>query len=134
MTQQHKTILYIEDDRGQQRMYKSVFEKADYRVLIADDKTSGFALAKEHNPDVILLDLLLSGEINARGGIELLEQLKKDKQTQEIPVIIFTNYTGEDVLKKVQDLGAAEVVVKVDVTPRELLELIEKNYMRTLPR
>lgn len=134
MTQQHKTILYIEDDRGQQRIYKSIFEKSGYRAFIADDKTSGFALAKEHNPDVILLDLLLSGETNARGGIELLEQLKDDKQTQDIPIIVFTNYTGEDVLKKAQDLGAAEVVIKVDVTPREVMELIEKNYMRGIPR
>ena len=129
MTEQHKTILYIEDDRGQQRIYKSIFEKAGYRVLIADDKTSGFALAQECNPNVILLDLLLSGATNARGGIELLEQLKEDKQTQDIPVIVFTNYTGEDVLKKAQDLGAAEVMIKVDVTPRDMVELVERKYL-----
>ena len=129
MTEQHKTILYIEDDRGQQRIYKSIFEKAGYRVLIADDKTSGLALAQEYNPDVILLDLLLSGAVNARGGIELLEQLKEDKQTQDIPVIVFTNYTGEDVLKKAQDLGAAEIVIKVDVTPRDVVELVERKYL-----
>lgn len=132
MTQNNKpkTILYIEDDRGQQKIYKRVFETAGYSILIAEDKTSGFELAQKQNPDIILLDLLLSGGGNTQGGIELLNQLKKDRETQDIPVIVFTNYTGEDMLKKAKDLGAAEVVIKVDVTPHEMIKLLEEKYFK----
>lgn len=127
--QKNKTVLYIEDDLGQQRIYRRVFEKAGYRFLTASNGESGIELAFREHPSVVLLDLLLNGAAGATAGLGVLEQFSKDPYLQSIPVVVFTNYTDEQTLKKASVLGAREVIVKVDVTPHEVVALMEAKYL-----
>ncbi|MEK9165673.1 MAG: response regulator [Patescibacteria group bacterium] len=125
-----KTILMIEDDQDQLKMYGFAFEKAGYRFLKAPNKIEGFNLAKKEKPDLILLDLLINGFNARRGGIAVLVKLKEDKETADIPIVIFTNYTKDEVIRDSRALGASEVIVKVDITPKELVKKMAEKYLQ----
>jgi CheY-like chemotaxis protein len=120
-----KTILLIEDDPDQQKMYSLVFTKKGYKFLQALGGVEGVEMAQREKPALILLDILMNG-IN---GIETLELLKKDDIIKDIPVIILTNYTREETLKKALALGAKEIIVKTDIVPHELVKLIQNKYL-----
>lgn len=122
-----KTVLFIEDDPDQQKMYKFAFRETNIRFLQASSGEEGVKVAEETKPDVILLDLLMNGI----GGVETLRLIKESAVVPKTtPVIIFTNYTKEEVLKKAEALGASEIIIKTDVLPRELVERIQTKYLR----
>jgi CheY-like chemotaxis protein len=142
MSTQQKTVLLIEDDPIQQDMYGLAFQNAGIKCLRALDQPDGLKIARDEKPDLILLDLLLgfpvpAGETSENGlekmifgGIEVLKEIKKDKDIALIPVVILTNYTKRKVLDEVMNLGAKEIVVKIDVTPKQLVEMMKKTYLK----
>jgi len=129
MSKTTKTILMIEDDLEQLKMYGFAFEKAGYRFLKGPNKLEGFNMAKKEKPDLILLDLLLNGFDARKGGIDVLTKLKEDKETADIPIVIFTNYSKDEVLRDSRTLGAKEVIIKVDITPNELVKRMVERYL-----
>jgi signal transduction histidine kinase/ActR/RegA family two-component response regulator len=82
-----KLILYVEDNPANLRLVEEIVRfRGDLRLLSAPDGHMGLALAREHLPDIILMDLNLPG----MSGIEVLKQLRADAATSHIPVIALT--------------------------------------------
>jgi len=100
-------ILIIDDNKDYQFLIQSCLTP-DYKVIIADTGKQGVELAREHKPDLILLDISL-GEID---GFEVCHLLKGQKETANTPVI-FLSSRG-DAHSKVMgfDLGADDYVQK----------------------
>jgi DNA-binding response OmpR family regulator len=100
-------ILIIDDNKDYQFLIQSCLTP-DYKVVIADTGKQGVELAREHKPDLILLDISL-GEID---GFEVCHLLKGQKETANTPVI-FLSSRG-DAHSKVMgfDLGADDYVQK----------------------
>lgn len=121
-----KTVLFIEDDPDQRKMYSFAFKRAGIRFIEAPSGEEGIVVAEREKPDVILLDLLMNGI----GGIETLSRIKNNQLIPETPIIVFTNYTKEDVLKKAEEIGAAEIIIKTDVVPHELVERLQRKYLK----
>ena len=122
-----KKILLIEDDPDQQKMYLFAFEKAGHRLLQATNGKDGVATAHKEKPDVILLDMLMNGI----DGIETLKLLRKDEVVDDtIPVVIFTNFTKDELLDQARSLGASEVIIKTEMVPHDLVRHIEETYLR----
>ena len=95
---------------------------AKFDVEIAYDGQEGLQQARKR-PDLILLDILLP----SMNGFELLKQLKKDKATADIPVIVLTNLGSkhvDDDKKLALLLGAEDYLVKTYHQPQEILEKI----------
>ena len=110
------TILIIEDERDLAGLVAFNLEKEGYRCVIASDGIQGLEMARQHNPDLILLDLMLPGML----GTELCKLLKKAENTAQIPVIMLTA-KGEEIDKVVGfEVGADDYVVK----PFSIRELI----------
>ncbi len=110
------TILVIEDERDLAGLVAFNLEKEGYRCVIACDGIQGLEMARQHNPDLILLDLMLPGML----GTELCKLLKKAENTSQIPVIMLTA-KGEEIDKVVGfEVGADDYVVKPFST-RELV-------------
>lgn len=130
MPKKLKTILMIEDDQEQLKMYGFAFEKAGYRFLKGPNKIEGFDLAKKEKPDLILLDLLINGFDARKGGIDVLTKLKEDQEIADIPIVIFTNYSKDEVLRDSRTLGAKEIIIKVDITPNELVKRMAEKYLQ----
>ena len=129
MSKRQKTVLLIEDDPSQQKMYGYAFIMRGVKFLGALTSKDGLKMAKDKKPDLILLDLLLNGLNALTGGIQTLELIKADKTIAHIPVVVLTNYTKDEILGKAMALGACEVIVKTDVTPKELVEKCKEKYL-----
>ncbi len=121
---EQKTILLVEDDQILVRMYTRKFEKEGFKVLSAFDGEGGLATLSQATPkpNIILLDIMLP-KIN---GFELLGKIKAEEATKDIPVILLTNLGGGEAdRKKGMEMGAADYLVKSDMTPAQVVEKIK---------
>ncbi len=79
-----RSVLYVEDNRANMELVAQLIaRRPDLHLFRAEEATRGIALAREHHPDVILLDINLPGI----SGIQALKILKEDHGTQHIPVL-----------------------------------------------
>ena len=123
-----KIILLVEDDQILIRMYTRKFEKEGFKVLSALDGAAGLDTLQKASPkpNIILLDIMLP-QMN---GFELLEKVKADAATRDIPVILLTNLGGgTDDREKGKKLGAVDYLVKSEMTPAGIVEKV-KSYIK----
>lgn len=79
-----RTLLYVEDNRANMQLVEQLIaRRPDMRLLTAEDGTRGIALARTHQPEVILMDINLPGI----SGIQALKILREDPMTAHIPVL-----------------------------------------------
>lgn len=112
-----KKILLIEDDQALCQIYRLNFEMAGFEFEEAHDGKVGLVYALNHQPDLIILDLMLPG-VN---GFELLKIIKSKETTRDIPVLILTNLSGEE-MTEAKSLGAYDCFLKAEITPERLIE------------
>lgn len=114
-------ILLIEDDKDQILMYQTKFELSGYDFIAAENGPKGIEMAEKEKPDMVLIDLLM----DKMGGIEVLENLKNNPQTKDIPAVIVTNLDKQDLAEKAMALGALDFIVKSKIPLREMMARIE---------
>jgi len=117
-----KKILFIEDEAAIQKTLGESLRQKGYEVKSALDGEIGIRLAKSESPDLILLDIILP----KRHGLEVLEELRKDEQTKDIPVIILTNLENIGEIEKAIELGATTYLIKANYSLEEVIEKIQK--------
>lgn len=116
-------VLLIEDDSLMVKMYNMKFTHDGFDVETALDGEEGLQKAKSTKPNVIILDIMLP----RMSGTEVIEKLKQDPTTKDIPVIVLTNLNvTEDDVAKCKNLGAKEILAKTEVTPQEVVDKIRK--------
>ena len=96
-------ILVVEDNGRNAKLLRDVLEHRGYRVLIAGNGEDGVALAREHLPALVLMDIQLPGI----DGIEAFEQLRADATTCDIPVIAVTASAMYEEVARIQKVGFA---------------------------
>ncbi len=122
MTQNKKKILLVEDDSFLISMYTTKFELENFEVVAAEDGEKGLGLAAEEKPDIILLDILLP----KMNGFEVLKELKNNKETNQIPVILLTNLSQKNEIEQGLALGAQDYLIKAHFMPSEVMDKIKK--------
>ena len=105
------TILLAEDDRILRKAGEATLKKKGYTVIAAVDGEDALAKAREHKPDLILLDVIMP----KLQGFEVLASLKQDSSTPDIPVIMLSNLQEESDIRKAADAGALGYLVKSNV-------------------
>jgi len=113
----HKHCILVIDDAPMILRALGDILKTDYNVLIAKSGEQGIASAKKNMPDIILLDVMMPGMT----GFEVIEALKADETTQNIPVIFITGDDSHESKEKGYQLGA------VDYIEKPFVELIVKK-------
>ena len=106
MQSRHKKILVVDDERDILDFLQIILQEEGYVVGISD---KGEYLEQLHNgglPDLILLDMLLSG----KDGREIVKHLKSQEETKHIPVIMFSAYPGAE--QAALEAGAEDFVAK----------------------
>ena len=83
-----KRILIIEDNELNMKLLHDVLEAHGYATLTATEGAAALPLAREHRPDLILMDLRLPGI----SGLEAVRELKSDAGTRRIPVVAVTAF------------------------------------------
>ena len=116
-------IAIIEDDQAISQMYRIKFEAEGYDVETAENGKLGLALAKEMKPDIILLDLMMP-EMN---GDEMLQQLRATAWGANIKVIVLTNMGEQEAPEIIKQLSVRRFIVKADMTPRQVAEMVKKE-------
>ena len=111
-------LLIIEDDLLLDEAYRRKFEE-NYDIRVATDGETGIKMAESFEPEVILLDIYLPGRFN---GLDVLTEIKKNKKTANIPIIVITNLP--DSLERVTQMGATRCFMKTDVDLNNIEEEI----------
>jgi len=118
-------ILLIDDDDFVEST-KTVLESKPYEVIVAHEGDEGLRKAREENPDLILLDVIMP----IKDGFTAAEQLKKDPQLSKIPVLMLTAFAamGGETSIPVSRGYTLETEDYIDkpVSPEELLARVEK--------
>ncbi|HLE48858.1 MAG TPA: response regulator [Patescibacteria group bacterium] len=109
-------VLLIEDDPLVVRMYQKILTFEGFQVESAPDGREGVMKAKEVKPDLIFCDVMMP----KMNGIEVLELLKSDAETKEIPVIMLTNLSGTHDAELALQKGAFAYMVKSEYRPKEV--------------
>jgi len=99
-----RTVLIIEDEKLIIVSTQMVLEAAGFRVESATNGEEGITKARDLRPDLVLLDIMMPGI----DGWETLTRLKRDAETSEIPVIIFTAREHARGHQKSTEMGAAD--------------------------
>jgi len=118
-----KKILIIEDEEILMNLLQRKLIQEGYDVSVARDGDEGLKSMKEGSPDLILLDILMPRV----GGIEVMEEMQKDEDLKNIPVVIISN-SGQPVeIDKAQKLGAKDWLIKTEFDPQEVVEKVKKQ-------
>lgn len=124
-----KTILWIEDDVLISEIIKKKLQRYDVNLLHAFDSGEAFKYLDDgENPDIIFLDILLPG----MNGYEILERLKSEEATKNIPVIILTNFGQKSEIEKGLKLGAEKFLIKATITLDEVFRESENTLSRNI--
>ena len=116
-----RTLLYIEDNRANMQLVEQLIElRSDMRLLGAGDGTQGIALARIHQPEVILMDINLPGI----SGIQALKILREDPVTAHIPVLAISANAMPHDIKKGLEVGFFRYLTK-PININEFMEALD---------
>lgn len=119
-------IAIVEDDHAISQMYRIKFEAEGFDVETAENGKLGLALVEEMKPEIILLDLMMP----EMGGAEMLKKLRETPWGKDIKVIVLTNMGEQEIPKEVESLGVSAFILKADMTPRQVAELVKSHLSR----
>ncbi|NJD32066.1 MAG: phosphate regulon transcriptional regulatory protein PhoB [Gammaproteobacteria bacterium] len=123
-----KQILIVEDEKPIRDMIAFGLRRAGFDVREAEDCSAARASIADHRPDLLLVDWMLPDQ----SGLELTRAIKRNKDTEDMPIIMLTARAEEH--DKVSGLeGGADDYVTKPFSPRELLARINAVLRRTSP-
>lgn len=117
-------ILMIEDDPLLVKMYRTKLASEGFEVIEAHDGEEGLKLALERVPNVIILDIMMP----KLSGTDMLRKLREDARGKNIAVIVLSNLSQEEEIKKAMAYGIKEYLVKANFTPSQLVDKV-KQYL-----
>ncbi len=115
-----RKILIIDDEKLNRKLFRVILEHGGYQIIAAEDGEQGIQLAKEKVPDLILMDIQMTG----MDGIEALKILKSEPITQGIPVIAFTFHDTQKNREKLLEQGFNGFLSKA-IGTRDILNAIK---------
>ena len=118
MTNPKDNILVIDDSNTNVVLVEAILNSKGYHTTSAMSVKEALPIIDEEPPKLILLDLLMPQV----SGYKLLEDLKKDNRTKNIPVIIVSAVTGKESKTKTRNLGAIDYIEK----PIDINVLVKK--------
>jgi CheY-like chemotaxis protein len=122
-------ILIVEDDLPTLKLLEETLKMEGFEIDTATlakeaiEKLEEIREGKREKPDLVLLDLILP-DMN---GIEVLKEAKKYPETKEIKIFALTNYTDPEMNKQLIKEGIDKIVLKAQISLKELVEIIKQK-------
>ena len=116
-----KRILVVEDTEDNRRIIRDLLTSVGYEMIEALDGAAGVAMAAEHKPDLILMDM----QLPVLDGYEATRRIKADPALAHIPVIAVTSYALSGDEAKTKAAGCNAYVAK-PFSPRQLLAKVRE--------
>jgi len=121
-----KTVLIVEDNVLNMRLFNDLLENSGYTTLQCSDGAKAGALAVEHAPDLIIMDIQLP-EVS---GLDITRWLKDDARTQNIPVLAVTAFamrTDEQLVREAGCEGYLSKPIQIRSFLKKVAELVSAN-------
>jgi CheY-like chemotaxis protein len=116
MTAVRQHVLLVEDDPWLAELEAGVLAHAGYEVTMAPHAPSAIAKIDEKQPDVIILDVLLTGST----AFALLHELQSYSDTKDVPIILCTNMAESLNLEDLKMYGVRRIIDKTTMQPDDL--------------
>jgi len=119
-------ITIIEDEEVLSQMYAGKLRREGYQVQTSADGETGLTQVLREPPDLILLDIMMPN----MNGVEVLNRLAQHPELAHTKIVVLTNIDSPETGDEVRRLGAADYLLKADMTPEELSNRI-KEWVRS---
>lgn len=117
----NKTILIIEDDVLNMKLLRSILQLKNFAVLEAENAELGIQLAREHKPDMILMDIQLPGI----DGVEATKLILNDGELKNTPIIAVSSLAMESDKDYAFSAGVKDYITK-PINKKNLIHAIHK--------
>src|SRR5258708_14467952 len=117
-----KTVLIVEDNELNMKLFHDLLDAHGYRILQTKDGMEALDIAREHRPDLILMDIQLP-EVS---GLEVTKWLKEDESLRSIPVVAVTAFAmkgDEEVIRQ----GGCEAYISKPISVTSFLETVRSE-------
>ena len=121
-----KTILVVDDEQDLLDLIEYNLKKEDFDVLKAEDGLEGIEVAREHRPDLVLLDIMMP----KMDGLEVVERMRNDKKLKRIPIIFLTARGDEKTEVEGLDKGGDDYITK-PISTTKLISRIKAVLRRS---
>jgi len=116
-----KTVLVVEDNELNMKLFHDLLEVHGYNILQTKDGMDALRLAREHKPDLILMDIQLP-EVS---GLEVTKWIKEDDDLKSIPVIAVTAFAMKGDEEKIRE-GGCEAYIAKPISVTNFLETVQR--------
>jgi two-component system cell cycle response regulator DivK len=117
-----KTVLIVEDNELNMKLFHDLLDAHGYRTLQTRSGFDALKIAREHRPDLILMDIQLP-EIS---GLEVTKWLKDDEELREIPVIAVTAFAMKGDEERIRQ-GGCEAYISKPISIGTFLEMVRRH-------
>ncbi|MEM7741754.1 MAG: response regulator [Pseudomonadota bacterium] len=118
-----KTILVVEDNELNMKLFHDLLEVQGYGILQSGNGDEAFQLALDHIPDLILMDI----QLPERSGTEVARQMKSEPKLADVPIIAITAFAMKDDEERIRASGCDDYLAK-PISVTEFLEKV-KRYL-----
>ncbi|MCZ6603663.1 MAG: response regulator [Alphaproteobacteria bacterium] len=121
MTSTNKTVLIVEDNDLNMKLFHDLLEAHGYDTLQTKDGLEALEMARDHRPDLILMDI----QLPKISGLEVTKWLKADEELKTIPVIAVTAFAMKGDEEKIRQ-GGCEAYVAKPISITHFLDTVQK--------
>jgi len=115
-------VYFIDDDEDLINIFSTALVREGFEVAYSLTGAEGIEKVKTAKPDIILLDQVLPD----MAGNDILKALKTDAQTKDIPVILLSNFSQNELVKGAIDQGALDYLFKYQVEPKDVVSKVKE--------
>lgn len=116
-----KTVLIVEDNDLNMKLFHDLLEAHGYNTIQTKDGMEALRLAREHSPDLILMDIQLP-EVS---GLEVTKWIKEDETLKSIPVIAVTAFAMKGDEEKIRE-GGCEAYIAKPISVENFLKTVKE--------
>jgi len=120
-----KTVLIVEDNELNMKLFHDLLEANGYQTLQTRSGKEALGLARQHRPDLILMDIQLP-EIS---GLQVTEEIKRDDDLRSIPVIAVTAFAMKGDEERIR-AGGCEAYISKPISIAKFLETVRQKVFR----
>jgi putative two-component system response regulator len=122
----NKYVLVVEDDSFYQKIYKTKLAKEDISAELASNGDEAIKIIKERGaPSLMMLDLIMPG----KDGFQTLAEIKASPEMKDIPVIVLSNLSQEEDIKRIMEMGATEYLIKANTPIQDIVSRLKNALL-----
>lgn len=116
-----KKILIVEDNELNMKLFSDLLTANNYETIQTQDGMAALELAREHKPDLILMDIQLP-EVS---GLEVTKWIKEDEELKDIPIVAITAFAMKGDEEKIRE-GGCEAYIAKPISVGQFLETVKQ--------